>query len=113
MDTLRSDQLKVYFHEVKFALAEGEGPILREARDALANLALTQTETHDLASLDADVVDSIVQLDHIADYLLEDNQTQPLEKWWWHLNRIRRGDYPAELLPESLRGYYHPRSRAA
>ena len=37
---------------------------------------------------------------------IEDDETQPLEKWWWHLNKIVRGEYPLELLPEHLREIY-------
>jgi len=41
-------------------------------------------------------------LDSLDDYIenaprwhgfkIEDDPSQPLEKWWWHLNRIVRGD---------------------
>ncbi len=113
MATPRTDALTSYSNEVKFALANGEGPILREAREALSKLAFPEAEATLLADLDADVVDSMVQFDEIADYLLEDDPTQELRKWWWHLGSIHRGDYPAELLPESLRDFYRPHSRAA
>jgi len=36
----------------------------------------------------------------------EDDDTKPLEKWWWHLGKIARREYPAELLPEHLREVY-------
>ena len=35
---------------------------------------------------------------------IQDNDTQPLEKWWWHLHKIAQGTYPKDLLPEYLRG---------
>lgn len=30
----------------------------------------------------------------------------PLSSWWWWLYEISKGEYPAELLPEYLRGIY-------
>jgi len=39
-------------------------------------------------------------------FKIEDDPTQPLEKWWWHLNKVAKGEYPAELLPEHLRELY-------
>jgi len=39
-------------------------------------------------------------------FKIEDDPTQPLKKWWWHLNKIAKGKYPAELLPEHLRKLY-------
>ena len=36
----------------------------------------------------------------------EDDDTKPLEKWWWHLRKIARREYPAELLPDYLREIY-------
>jgi hypothetical protein len=113
METPRTDYLSTYFNEVKFALANGEGPILREAREALENLALSDAEKAVLADLDADVVDSVVQFDEIASYLLQDRADQGMQKWWWHLGDIHKGEYPAEFLPESLRGFYQSHSRAA
>ena len=113
METLRTHYLSAYFNEVKFALANGEGPILREAREALSELALSDAEMIMLSDLDADVVDSMVQFDEIADYLLDDDFTQELRKWWWHLGAIREGEYPAILLPEELRRLYRVHSKAA
>ncbi len=40
---------------------------------------------------------------------IEDDPTQPLEKWWWHLNKIVKGEYPIEKLPEHLREIYRER----
>lgn len=30
----------------------------------------------------------------------------PLSSWWWHLEKIAKRQYPAELLPEHLREIY-------
>ncbi len=37
---------------------------------------------------------------------LQDDPAQPLEKWWWHLNKIAKGEYPIDKLPEHLREIY-------
>lgn len=37
---------------------------------------------------------------------IQDDDSQPLEKWWWHLNKIAKGTYPKDLLPEYLRKSY-------
>ena len=37
---------------------------------------------------------------------LVDDETQPLEKWWYHLRKIAAHRYPVELLPEHLRRIY-------
>ncbi|MEJ5227196.1 hypothetical protein [Thermodesulfovibrio sp.] len=31
---------------------------------------------------------------------------EELTRWWWHLEKIASGEYPAELLPEYLREIY-------
>lgn len=37
---------------------------------------------------------------------IEDKENEPLEKWWWHLNTIVKGEYPIELLPDHLKDIY-------
>ncbi len=39
-------------------------------------------------------------------FKIEDDPSQPLEKWWWHLNKIAEGKYPVDKLPEHLREIY-------
>ena len=34
---------------------------------------------------------------------IKDDDSQPLEKWWWHLHKIANGTYPMELLPDYLK----------
>jgi len=34
---------------------------------------------------------------------IQDDDTQPLEKWWWHLHKIANGTYPIDLLPDYLK----------
>lgn len=37
----------------------------------------------------------------------EKPETQkPLKYWWWHLDKIAKKEYPAELLPEHLKEIY-------
>ncbi|MGZ8219506.1 hypothetical protein [Methylomagnum sp.] len=100
------DPLASYRREARFALDDGEGPILREARENLSSVDLSPEITHELHELDTDAVDSIVQFEAIANYLITDNPAQPITKWWWHLGKLRSGSYPAELLPEHLRAVY-------
>ena len=42
-------------------------------------------------------------------FKIEDDPSQPLEKWWWHLNRIARGEFPEDKLPKHLREIYRER----
>ncbi len=39
-------------------------------------------------------------------FKIQDDPSQPLEKWWWHLNKIAKGEYPIDKLPEHLREIY-------
>ena len=55
-------------------------------------------------------------LDNLTDFIenspewhgfeVQDDPSQPLEKWWWHLNKIAKGEYPIDNLPEHLREIY-------
>ena len=39
-------------------------------------------------------------------FKIQDDESQPLEKWWWHLNKIVKGEYPIDKLPKHLREIY-------
>jgi hypothetical protein len=46
-------------------------------------------------------------------YAIKEGSDMPMERdyedirrWWWHLEKIARGQYPAELLPDYLREIY-------
>ncbi len=41
---------------------------------------------------------------------IEDEDRQPLEKWWWYLHKIASGNYPKELLPDYLQKVYKAKS---
>jgi len=66
-------------------------------RDRVADL------TPEIEELDRIVIEEA--LDGSLDWLPDDD-TKPLEKWWWHLPKIARREYPAELLPDYLREIY-------
>lgn len=102
----RPARLRGYLEEVEFALEMGDGPFLRETRERLATLILDDSESTELARLDGFVIDQILTLDEIQPFLLEDDEAQPLERWWWHLGKLRRRTYPAHRLPEHLRTIY-------
>jgi hypothetical protein len=38
--------------------------------------------------------------------LFDDPEKYPFDHWWWHLDKIQKKSYPAELLPEYLREIY-------
>ena len=104
MDVKRLDPLKRYEEYVCFQLAyDGEGRGLRQARAALEPpLAISQT----VRELDEIVIEAIRVNDYIDPALLEDDASQLLKHWWWHLGKLRKGTYPAHLLPEHLRTMY-------
>ncbi len=47
----------------------------------------------------------------ISDEPLQDDNSQPLEKWWWHLHKIAKGKYPSLTFPEYLREIYRKRRK--
>jgi len=103
-----SPRLRGYSEEIYFALEVGEGPTLRQGREALAHLMLSDQEVRELAELDLMVLETLQVATEIGDYLLKDHQTQPLTDWWWHLGKLRAGTYPTHLLPPHLREIYQP-----
>jgi hypothetical protein len=106
MDSQRSDQLKGYRVEIDFALDVGEGPLLRACRERIAGLSLTPAEQRELEELDSIVIEEIIQRSHVADYLLKDDLSHPLDSWWWHFGKLRAGSYPVERLPVYLQEIY-------
>ncbi len=44
-----------------------------------------------------------------ANPAIEDDDSQPLEKWWWHLHKIAEGTYPKDMLPQYLRNLNYPK----
>lgn len=109
MDHRRLDPIARYreYAEFQFAI-DGEGIGLREARDSLAS------EITDLVrDLDVLVIEAVRELEYVNPALLDDESAKPLAAWWWHLGKIRRGEYPAALLPPHLRALYPALPQAA
>lgn len=59
--------------------------------------------TPEIEELDRIVIEEVLK--GSLDWLPDDD-TKPLEKWWWHLQKIYRRKYPAALLPSHLRPLY-------
>lgn len=106
MENDRLDYLAGYRNQINFQLDMGEGVVLRPIRQDISELSLSLEEMTQLKLCDQDVIISVMELDEIADYLIDDAKTQPLASWWWHLGKIRAGTYPADLLPPHLRAVY-------
>lgn len=117
MDHHRSDRLNFYHQLVWYDLETGGGHPLPKVRERAAGLALTLEETAELANLDAIAIDYLMGSDddQVWPALLEGDPTQPLQKWWWHLGKLRQGNYPADLLPPHLQAIYsgRPLTKAA
>lgn len=99
-------RLAGYLEEVEFALELGDGPVLRDARERISQLALSSEERQELARIDGFVIGLVVNLDHIEPFLLDDDETAGLDRWWWHLGKVRNRTYPAHRLPARLRDVY-------
>jgi hypothetical protein len=97
-----NDPLIWYRESVRYSLDTGSAPGLRGQRDALLHHAQTQQ----LAALDQEALDLILELDNVDADLLQDDDSQPLQNWWWHLGKLRNRAYPADLLPAHLRAVY-------
>ncbi|MFN3870530.1 MAG: hypothetical protein ACK4MW_03470 [Aquificaceae bacterium] len=46
-----------------------------------------------------------------SDEPMEDDDSQPIEKWWWHLHKIAKGKYPSLALKDYLRDIYRRRRK--
>ncbi len=46
-----------------------------------------------------------------SDEPMEDDDSQSIEKWWWHLHKVARGKYPSLMLKEYLREVYRKRRK--
>ena len=105
METIRTYWLSDYHEAVWTAPWVDDIPTwdLRPARDYLAD---RKEDPDEIAALDEIVIDEVLRADDVPEFLLRDDPVQPLKKWWWHLDAIRRRAYPVELLPEYLRAVY-------
>lgn len=113
METKRPEQLDEYHELVHYGLIAGEGPELSQIREELALLPLSSEEAREIAELDAGALYEIIHNADVQDYVLIEDSTQSLNRWWWHLGKLRAGDYPAELLPEYLQAIYRQQEPAS
>ena len=56
-------------------------------------------------------VHRFLEIMEMSDEPMEDEETQPIEKWWWHLHKIAKGKYPSLVLPDYLREIYRKRRK--
>ena len=59
-------------------------------------------DNEEVRKLDKWLLEDLKGILKVNTYFKDDN-TQPLEKWWWHLHKIANGTYPIELLPNYLK----------
>jgi len=86
---------------------------LSQIREELALLPLSSEEAREIAELDAGALYEIVHNEDMQDYILIEDPTQALDRWWWHLGKLHTGTYPAELLPEYLQVIYQQQEPAS
>ena len=109
------DYLKAYKAMVLHGLDYWAVPGLRELRDEVDHMLMSNERRQLVARLDGYVVDAITDLDddEVPAELLEDDVARPLPHWWWRLGALRAGTYPASMLPPYLRAIYQPALKAA
>lgn len=81
----------------------GEDWQVRESRQRLFDLGFDNKE---IRKLDEIVLESAIVNDYVSSSATQDDESQPLERWWWHLNKLRNETYPIELLPDYLKVVY-------
>ncbi|MCX8164086.1 MAG: hypothetical protein N3D14_01670 [Aquificaceae bacterium] len=104
----------VYFAEVELLLNYGVGypdliVKLREKvhQEGLENSVYVKKADKKLFQN----VHRFLELMETSDEPLEDDDTQPIEKWWWHLHKVAKGKYPSLMLREYLRDVYRRRRK--
>ena len=109
-DHSSSDPLMWYREAVMYGMDFWTVPGIREQRDAIIRRDLERRQQTKLDRLDARLIDAVIDTDddEVPDDLLQDDPARPLDRWWWHLGKLRAGIYPAHLLPPHLREIYQP-----
>ncbi|WP_025209451.1 hypothetical protein [Hippea sp. KM1] len=82
-----------------------ESYIALETRELLFHYPITE----DLKKLDKKIIRGLKQ--YIAELNRRYVENDDIKKWWWHLDKIQKGTYPSELLPDYLKEEYfklHP-----
>ena len=59
-------------------------------------------DNEEVRKLDKWLLEDLKEILKINTYF-KDDDTQPIEKWWWHLHKIANGTYPMDLLPDYLK----------
>ena len=103
MDHRRPDDLTEY--AVLVAEISPTGGWVRELRERLAGQTLDAAAQAELADLDALLLEALMGGD-IEDALLEDDNSRPIDHWWWHLGALHAGTHPLDALPQALRAVY-------
>ncbi len=77
--------------------------LMLDARDEIHRLGLDNDER--VIEIDKRLLKGLKKFGNLIVYRF-DNSDKPLPHWWWHLDKIAKKEYPAELLPEPLREIY-------
>ncbi len=104
MENKTTDLLNDLSEVIHFGLFDGGGIGVRELRERLSH-----QEDEVLHELDAILIESVL-VDDLASSVFNDDESQAIEKWWWHLGKIRNRKYAAGMLTPSLRGIYTSKS---
>ena len=70
-------------------------------RETISNLLLDNDmlESKWVKRLQRTDIYVLSNLQGLPDDYDEDDPSQPLEKWWWHLRAIKEGKFPVKFLP--------------
>jgi hypothetical protein len=84
-----------------YALDMDTGPVWMHFRDEIHKEGL---DNHpDVKTIDIKLIKLIFEWTNICQNI---DENQPLESWWWHLDKIVDHSYPADLLPQYLLEIY-------
>ena len=108
MNNQADNYLKMYQWEVDYPLPDGASFGLHQKRDNLSKVELSTGQMNKMNKLDGDVITYLTELDDVTDIVCNDDKNQPLENWWWHLDKIRNKTYPINLLPAHLQKSINP-----
>lgn len=103
MDPKRLTQSITYYRLVVDALPIGD-PV-RQTRDGLVGVSVPEADAQAITTLDEYLLSEAVGGEVLPE-VLQDDQAQPLDHWWWHLGALRGGTYPVHLLPEHLQSAF-------
>jgi hypothetical protein len=114
MERVKLDTDYVYFAEVELLLNYGVGypDLIIKLREKVYQEGLEDSPY--VRKADRKLFQNVHRfLDHLdsSDEPMEDDDSQPIEKWWWHLHKIAKGKYPSLVLKEYLRDIYRKRRK--